>query len=148
LIRIICNHGFYRFFPQHADEIALFNSYFDSSLALSKDFYTFPELKEFPEYSLAGLPLGVIPAVKSCEGRPWEILKSNGMVYNIGASAITLKEAITFVTKLELSGYYFLTQQPMIQAGALLTNGQRVLSFDAYLDLSFKRLKILGFNNE
>lgn len=99
-MRLICEKGFYKFYPEYAGEVMLFQEKFGYSLYPCRDFFTFKALADFPNYSLIGhrikgtLQIGVV----NYSGRPEDVLYENKITYspamggliNIGVANVSM----------------------------------------------------------
>lgn len=83
-MRLVCEKGFYKFFPEYAGEVKLFQEKFGYSLYPCRDFFTFKALADFPDYSLTGHKIGgtLQIGVKNYSGRPEDVLHENGLTYS------------------------------------------------------------------
>ena len=83
-MRLLCEKGFYKFYPDYAGEVMLFQEKFGYSLYPCRDFFTFKELADFPDYSFIGhkikgtLQIGVV----NYSGRPEDVLYENKLTYS------------------------------------------------------------------
>lgn len=130
-MRIICRHGHFAFYPKDAHDIASFADLFTEELVRVGDFYTFSFLKDAPDFSIQGKPFLGLPAVKTFEGAPWEVMRENGFVYNVAAKAIVPKASIVLLSSLELSRDFWTTENPLVQPGSRMPSGEQILSYDA-----------------
>lgn len=87
-MKITCINGYFIFKEDRSGEIARFNSMYAQDLISVYDYYTFKMLAEFPKYSIAGKPLLGVPAIATFEGKPWDILEANKMVYDFSARKV------------------------------------------------------------
>jgi hypothetical protein len=117
-------------------------------LVRSEEFYTFPLLTEAPKFSLKGLGYLGLEATVNYEGNPWDIMRENGFVYNIGRESLSLKESILTLASPALSGYCFLSTTPLIQPGSRNEIGRQVLSYDGEFNVESFHLKLSEFGYE
>lgn len=129
-MRVVCNHGFFRFYPRDASDISLFNTIFEKELVHEKDYFTFSELIDAPKHSLVGLPYINLPALSTFEGEPWEVMKENDFVYNIATGLLVPKLSILTLIDPAMAGYYFICETALLQPGSRNALGQQILSYD------------------
>jgi hypothetical protein len=148
-MRILCRHGHFALYPESAEEISKFQSWTNTKLFRSDDFYTFERLYDLPNYSLTGAPFGNILALKTFEGKPWEVMKENGYVYNVTTKLIVPKLAIVDMVSLNFGQYYYSVQNGILQPGTRQPlPPKQILSYDAYFDCDKFQLKIFGVEYE
>ena len=81
-MRIVCNHGYFKFFEEKQGEIAKFNTRYGQDLKFVNDYYTFTGLSELNNYSIKGALYSNMVSTKTYAGEPWEIMRQNGFVFN------------------------------------------------------------------
>lgn len=147
-MRMLCRSGHLAFYPRLPGEISHFISYYGTPLVAVSDYYTFPGIAAAKDYSLEGHPYLNLTASATFEGRPWEVFKANGFVYDLTSDSIRLSSAVQTTVKLPLVGNYYLSPYPVLPPGSLFTAGNRILSYDAEYDFDFYQLKVLRFDYE
>ena len=147
-MRVLCRHGHFAFYPRREYEVFIFNDLFATTLSRENDYYTFPLLKDAPDYSLIAKPYLGIPALKRFEGTPWEIMKENGFVYSVDLGVLVLKEAITLSVRPTIAGQYSIVDSPIIQPGSINAIGQRIMSYDAEFLQENLQLRIIEYSYE
>jgi hypothetical protein len=147
-MRLICRHGHYAFFPRTASDISRFSNFYGQELVREGEFYTFPFLKGIQDFSIAALPIKNLPALKTFEGKPWEVMKENGLVYSLSLKVLVPKASITFLVNPPQTGFYFTSQTPLIQAGSRNALGLQLLSFDAEYQFDINKLRVREFSYE
>ncbi len=142
-MRVLVRHGHFAFFPKTAKEVAKFASYFDQDLVRVDDYYTFESLAELPRYSIMIKPFGNLPAITTYEGRgPWEVMRENDFVYNVGLKLLVPKLAVVGMVTLLRSDAYMICPTPLYQPGMRDASGRQILSYDGeYMPENFQ-LKI------
>ena len=81
-MKLICENGFYKFFPSFVGEVKLWENKNGTKLFKVRNFWTFESLANFPNYSFAGqFVFGIIPALKNYAGRPEDVLEKNQLTY-------------------------------------------------------------------
>lgn len=129
-VKIKCRHGFFTFHEEKAGEISKFAYLFDLDLVPFRDAYTFESLVDAESYSLAGKLYLNLPAIKTFEGEPWEVLEENKFVYGLSLGALIPIETIIDPITVSKSDYYYL-QTGLIQPGCLI-GGKRVINYSAW----------------
>ncbi len=145
-MRVLCRHGHFAFFPEDAGDINRFRVYYGQELVRVGNYYTFPGLEDAPKYSLLGSPYLGVPATKTFEGEPWEVMEANGFVYFFETDTIGPKELALDIVSLARMQFYFLFQNQLIQPGSRLTTGEQILSYDGDFSLKDYGLRILGLD--
>jgi hypothetical protein len=147
-MRVLCRHGHFAFYPRRSIDLARFATQFDAQLMRVDDYYTFPELKDAPEFSIQGKDYLGVPAVKTYAGKPWEVMRENGFVFHLATLQIVPKSAVLLIINLPQNGYYFLAETALIQPGSRNLSTHQILSYDAeFLQDSF-RLKVGSYAYE
>lgn len=138
-MRIDCIHGFYIFTEEYAGDVARFASIFGIDLESKGELFTFKDLIAAPDYSIKGADILANKAKVTHEGRPWEVMEANGLVYDFTAEKVvdinSIRQVITLSKGLE---YYF--ADGLIVAGSL-AGSQKIKGFKAWFnfrDRSFK----------
>lgn len=81
-MRIICDNGYYKFYPEATNELVLFEDRYKVALVKVDDFYTYPLLAALPDYSIQGQEYGGLPAIINYAGRPWDVFRQNKLNYD------------------------------------------------------------------
>ncbi len=132
-MKIRCLHGYFLFKETASGDVARFQNIFSglSIVPAIDDYFTFEKLFEAPTHVIAGDTYLGAPATETYEGKPWDIMRANGLVYNIGTGLV---EPITAVkTRLELKtsiNYY--VSPGLIQPGSVRDDGLRVTDYAAF----------------
>lgn len=147
-MRVICEHGYYKFYPRNEIEVSKLCQFYGVELFRKDDYYTFEALLDLPSFSLKGHDFGNLIALENFEGAPWEVMRANGFVYSLSAKALVLASSITLAFESVLSEFFSIVDTPLIQSGAVTSLGSRVLSFDAEFSFSDLSLKVLGVEYE
>ena len=141
-MKLRCNNGFYKFYPDFVGEIKLWENKNGVRLYPREDFWTFKDLAEFPNFSFTGQPLfGLIPAIVNYAGRPEEVLAKNKLTFNVKMGTITPR-ALVLINRLDYAGGAFLTFPSLPQAFALDDDLQNVSGFEAFVDVRLNMYKI------
>jgi len=132
-MKINCRHGYFIVHETEPGEVGRFSSVYDVELAAFQDFYTFPFLIDAGNYSLESNQYLNLAAVETYEGDPWEVLRANGFVYDLGLDLLIPVTSITAVITLQESDFYYVSSG-LIQPGSLLKSGQRLVDYTAWFD--------------
>lgn len=129
-MRIDCLHGYFIFKEDHGGEASYFTNYYGLPLVGKDHYFTFPSLKDAPEYSIKGAPLLGQTATETFQGKPWEVMEKNGLVFDLTTG--TVKPVSSIKTQVEISqaGFYFYSNG-LINPGSLRTDGKKVKSYRA-----------------
>lgn len=139
-MRIRCLHGYFIFEEREPGEVSQFLSLYGLDLVPIPEGFTFSPLAEAPEHAIAGgLYLGA-PVTKTFEGKPWEIMRENELVYSINLGAVVPIASIVSTVTISQAGYYFLAEG-LIQPGALTPDGDRVKDFSGFYLFEQARFK-------
>lgn len=147
-MRVIVRHGHFTFYPRDSEDVARFTQYFQTELVPEDDYFTFPALKGLPRYSIAPKPFGNLPAVVTYEGRrAWDVMRENEFVYDVTTELLVPALAVVHLASLAQATYYWVVQRTLLQPGAILPTGQRLLSYDAEFlqDWQQLRLRSVGY---
>lgn len=106
-----------------------FSNYFDVTLKRERDYYTFDGLYGADSYSLLGKPFLNLPAIKTFEGLPWEVMKENDFVYNLTLGLIVPKLSVIGIVDLPLVGFFYRAGGSLIQPGTRTLLGRQILSY-------------------
>jgi len=139
-MKIKCLHGYFIFEETRAGQVSEFMSHYQGlSLTPVDNYFTFTAIANAPEYSLTGADFLGATATKSYEGKPWEIFKQNGFVYNFNTDSVVSKLTITQRAVLDGTANYFISNG-LIMPGAVMDDGSRVIDYSAW-HLSDKKYK-------
>lgn len=144
-MRIICENGFYKFFPEKIAEVKRFQTKFGVELVECEDYFTFPVLAALPNYSFIGhVYSGVIVGLANYAGKREEVMAANGLTYHIGLKRLILRASFSGFTKLDyvVSNYIFTNTLP--QAYFYDNNGL-ITGFNGFVDVDFMKFKIERF---
>lgn len=103
----------------------------DLSLVPWRDAYTFEDLGDAPDFSIAGKAILGTPATKTIEGEPWEVFEGNGIVYNFNTGLVVPIASITQQAVLQLAGNRFVSSG-LVLPGSLTAEGDRVKDYSAW----------------
>ena len=88
-MKIICEHGYYKFYPETPNDLIIFSDTYGVDLVKVGDFYTYPELATLPDYSIKNQGLGGFPAILNYAGKPWDVFRENKLNYDAENGKIT-----------------------------------------------------------
>lgn len=144
-MRIFCENGFYKFFPETALDIPIFERKNKVSLVPFDGAYSFSSMTVYPRFSILGQLYGSLPAMATYAGRYADIFKANGFVYSLALNQVVPKAIIALQTVAYTDGAAFLSASQMPQAGALNKKGYPISGFSARCDVEFNWFKIDRF---
>lgn len=146
MIRIICEKGFYKFFPDSVDEIRRFSTKYGVDLVQCDDFYTFPVLAELPNYSFIGQQYsGLIVGLANYAAKREKVMAANGLAYNQAAKNLTPNVAIIALNR--QMNYIFsnnIVIDNLPQAYFRDQNGT-ITGFHGFVDVNFMKYNIERF---
>lgn len=148
-MKITCDHGFYVFEPDKSNELEIFQDRFRLSLVqLERNLFTFSALAALPRYSLngsaygeTGLTAGVTYSGESAA----KIMRENGWVYDVDNEAVVGLTSIVQKVGFRKSNFSYTQRYPTMQAGALFSDGSRLLSFAAVWSEQLDETRIYSF---
>lgn len=143
-MRVVCENGYYRFYPKRSSEVFLFCDYFNFALLRKGNYYTFPFLVNAPDHSIITKPYLNLLANALYEGNPWEVMGANRFVYNINSQILVPLDSVSTVIELIDTGDCFVPDVTMIQAGSLNRTGRRIKSFDSFFHQAYLQLRVVG----
>lgn len=141
-MKLICDKGYYKFFPDYVGEVKLWENKNGIRLYPKGEFWTFESLAKIPNYSFVGhLIYGIIPAITNYAGDPVDVLAKNNLTYNVNLATITPK-AVVLIQRLNYANGAYLTFPSLPQAFALDKDLNRVTGFEAFIDVKMNIYKI------
>jgi len=142
-MRIVCEKGFYKFFPQDVVEVARFERKLGAKLVECEDYFTFTKLAALPNFSFIGqLYSAPLLGLVNYAGKREEVMAKNGYMYSVLTNQIVLK--ITFVKRMnyEVNNYIFLNTLPQ----AYNFDEYGIISgFHGFVDVDIMKFKIERF---
>ncbi len=94
-MKIECVYGYFKFSEEKAGEISDFVSRYGVSIERSKGEFIFSDLKDAPDFSIAGGTFLGCQTVETFEGPPWEVMRANQIVYDFTKGLVVPIQAIT-----------------------------------------------------
>ncbi len=138
-MKVKCDHGFYMFYPEEQSELYMLKLVHGFELVPFLDGFTFAKIAALKPFSLAGQDYGGQAAKSNVCAAYGDIFRANGFVYNIGIAALTDKAKITAREKLYQRPGDNFTSLSLPQAGAFISNTERLLSFEGFFYFDFKK---------
>lgn len=130
-MKVNCIHGYFIFTEDAPGEISSFMSAFEVEIARSGDHFTFSDLVDAPNYSLpGGLFLGC-PTLLAYEGKPWEVMRANRIVYDFTKGLVVPIDTVILSPVIEAAGDFYVSSG-MILPGSLKDAGSRVKDYSAH----------------
>jgi len=147
-LKIRCIHGYFIFEETKVGQISAFMSLYKGLVIVPVgDYYTFEQLKDAPDYSLEGSTFLGAETTKTFEGKPWEVMRENGLVYNFNTGKVVKIETVTQPAKiLKGNGYYL--ADGLLLPGAVTDDGLRVTDYAAWRLPDSARFKYTGVTVE
>lgn len=147
-MRILCRHGFFSFYPETENDLAIFCRNFEVDLVKHDDFYTFPFLNKAPCFSIKGAQYLNLLASKTFEGSPWDVMRENKFVYSIQGEQLILSTSVINTVDINYTNFGYLVESALIQPGSRDDKGKIIMSYDADYDQSFHRMILRGYWSE
>ncbi len=114
-----------------AGQVSKLTNLFGFEFALKNGYYTFSTLDDAPEYSILGGTFLGAPCIKTFEGKPWEVMRENGLVYDFVNDEVVPILTIVNPVKIYEASNYFLSNG-MILPGSVTEDGSRVKDYAAH----------------
>lgn len=130
-MKVDCLHGYFKFEETASGQLSRFMSLFGFEIERSGDHYTFADLVDAPDYSIVGGTFLNCPTTKNFEGKPWEVMRENGLVYSMQLGIVVPILTIISPISVARTGNYFVTTG-MIQPGSVTEDGSRVTEYAAF----------------
>jgi hypothetical protein len=146
-MKIICEKGFYKFFPTDIAEVRRFGDKYGVPLVQCDDFFTFEVLAELPNYSIKGQPYsGVILALETWAGKREEVMTANGLTYDQSRKGLTLSSSPSLFTKkmsYDISGNYIVMSN--LPQAYFYDNGGLITGFHGWVNVDVMKFNIERF---
>lgn len=147
-MRVICRHGHFAFYPRKASDVSRFSNFYDVTLVRERDYFTFDGLEGADSYSLALKPWLNLPAIKTYEGMPWEVMKANDFVYSLTLGIVVPKLSIVGLVELIQVGFHYIVQGSLLQPGMRTILGRQILSYSGEIVDEGASLRISEYDYE
>lgn len=143
-MRIICETGFYKFFPETIAEVKRLSTKYGIELVQCEDYFTFPILAALPKFSFVGHPYsGTILGLANHAGKREEVLAANGLTYSVSLNRLLLSSTLVF-NKMNYSYSNYIVMNTLPQA-YYYDNTGLITGFSGFVDLDFMKYKIERF---
>jgi hypothetical protein len=130
-LRVRCLHGYFIFQELRPGQISDFMYWSGISLVSKDDYYTFPFIKDAPNFSLPLLPVLGVPATHMFEGQPWDVFRENGLVFDFTKNLVVPILSVVKVVSIAQAGNKFISPG-LILPGSLTDEGKRVTDYAAW----------------
>lgn len=145
-MKIVCQKGFYKFYPDKIADIRRFYEKFEILLMPKNDFFTFQALANLPNFSIKGqIYTGVLPALITTAGTPEEVMADNNYTYNQSIKGLSLNLNPSLNLKkmnYDFSNYFIMDNLP--QAYFYDNNGI-ITGFYGFINLDYEKYYIERF---
>lgn len=145
-MKIRCNHGYFIFEETDTGEVSDFMSLFGVTIVAKENYFTFEKLSSAEDYSIIGGTYLGVPAIKTFEGKPWDLMRENKLTYHFNSDLILPIETISDATEVQQAGSYFVARG-LILPGSLL-NGVRIKSYTGFYLFDQQKFKYTEISNE
>lgn len=140
-MKLIVKKGYYKFYPDFVGEIKLWENKNGVKLYPERDFWTFSQLKDIPNYSFTGhLLTGLNIATSNYTGLPEDVLDKNKLTYNVSLGTITPRLLVN-IQRLNYSNGAFMSCKQLPQIYALDDLLRIVTGFEAFIDVKLNMYK-------
>ena len=144
-MKVICEHGYYKFFPEYANEVAIFENITGRELVAVGNYYTFAKLAILPDYSIEGQDYGGIIAKKNYAGRVEDVFFENELKYNVQDDTIELNDNLTIVGEKVDNYAWIVTGIP--QAYAQLNDKTVITGFQGFVNVMYNYTTVNRWEN-
>lgn len=144
-MKVICEHGYYKFFPEGSGEIAQFENTFNRKLVAVGNYYTFEKLAKLENYSIEGQDYGGIIAKKNYAGRVEDVFYENQLKYNIQDDTIETNDKLTIVGEHVDNFIWVVTGLP--QAYGQLQDKTVITGFQGFVNVIYNNTTVSGWEN-
>ncbi len=144
-MKVICEHGYYKFFPEWAGEVVQFEDTFGRELVAVGNYYTFAKLAALENYSIEGQDYGGIPAKVNYAGRVEDVFRENQLKYNIEDDKIETNDNPTIVGEKADNFIWVVTGIP--QAFAQLQDKTVISGFQGFVNVIYNYTTVSRWEN-
>jgi len=141
-LRINCEKGFYKFYPQNIAEVARFQVKYGKDLVQVDDYFTFAALASLPNFSFIAHPYGSLVGLANYAGERAKVMAQNGYAFYQKTQTLILKTAIFEKANYFQSNYIFSDTLP--QAYSYDSKGI-ITGFVGFVDVDIMKFKIERF---
>lgn len=139
-MKIKCLHGYFIFEEVKVGQISEFMSLTGLELVPVDNYFTFSFLSDAPQYSILLSPYLGIPAIKTFEGKPWEVMRENKLVYNFNLGLVVPLLSVVNLISVQAAQHYYMSDG-LIMPGSLTDRGKRVTDYSAWFSIDSMRYK-------
>lgn len=144
-MKVICERGYYKFFPETANDVAVFENMTGRALVAVGNYYTFAKLAELPNFSIEGQMYGGIVSKKNYAGRVEDVFYQNKLKYNIADDTIESNDKLAVIG--ERVDNYIWVVSGIPQAYGQLSDKTVVSGFRGFVDVMYNYTAITGWEN-
>jgi len=142
-MKIICENGFYKFYPLNLADIRRFFEKYGTRLVECEDFYTFEALEALPKFSITGQAYAGLIATKTCAGSREEVMAKNLFTYNQSTKSVGPTSLINGKMDYSYSNYFVMSNLPQ---AFFYDNFGIITGFYGWVNLDFMKFNIDQFN--
>jgi hypothetical protein len=144
-MKIICEKGFYKFYPDTVVELRRFIEKYGVYLVQCEDFFTFEPLASLPKFSIAGqFYSGFSFSNKTFAGKREEVMWANNYTYNQMTRSLTLSALLT-INKMNYSFSNNIVMDKLPQA-YFRENFGIITGFFGWVNVDYMKYNIERFN--
>jgi hypothetical protein len=142
-MRIVCEKGFYKFYPDEIVELRRFVDKYGVDLVECEDFFTFEVLANLPNFSFKGQPYsGAILGVENYAAKKEEVMAINGFAYQQQIKGLAPTSLISGQMDYAFSNYIVMDSLPQAY---FFDKGGVINGFNGFVDVDFMKFKIERF---
>ena len=141
-MKIICENGFYKFYPSNLVDIRRFFEKYGTRLVQCEDFYTFEALANLPKYSIATQPYAGLIATKTCSGKREEVMAKNLFTYNQSLKAVAPIASVVGKIDYSYANYWIMSNLPQ---AFFYDNFGIIIGFYGWVNLDYMKFNIDQF---
>lgn len=142
-MKIICDKGFYKFYPSSLADIRRFFDKYGMRLVQCEDFYTFEALATLPKYSILGQSYAGLVATKTCSGSREEVMAKNLLTYNQATKSVAPIPSVVGKMDYSYSNYFVMSNLPQ---AFFYDNFGIITGFYGWANLDYMKFNIDQFN--
>lgn len=131
-MRVICHKSFYKFYPETANDLLLFEDKF-GKLKAKEDYYTYPALADLPDYSIKNQPYGGVISKINYADTAEQVFIQNDLKYDLESDTIKQNRVAGLVGERPTNYIWIVVGIP--QAFSLLSDKSIMTGFEGRLNL-------------
>lgn len=144
-MRIICENGFYKFFPDIISELRRFIDKYGVDLVECEDFFTFEVLANLPNFSFIGQNYsGIIPGVVNYAAKREKVMAANGFTYHQAIKGLAPISLFTPANRMDYSFSNYIIMDSLPQA-YFSDGGGVITGFNGFVDIDVMKYTIERF---